>query len=184
MSSSKKVLFVLSSHGQFPNGHPTGWYLPEVILHSKQIRVVFNEYFNDFVQAAHPYYVLEPHFTIDFASLKGGKAPLDLSSVENFKNDQESQQFLADEKAKQGYENTKKLSDINANDYAAIVYVGGHGPCYDLPEDPTNIQLAQQFWEQGKIVSAVCHGPAAIGIQINFNRKLNVDLFLFYFSQC
>jgi hypothetical protein len=28
--STKKILFVLSSHAQFPNGHPTGWYLPEV----------------------------------------------------------------------------------------------------------------------------------------------------------
>jgi hypothetical protein len=28
--STKKILFVLTSHGQFPDGHPTGWYLPEV----------------------------------------------------------------------------------------------------------------------------------------------------------
>jgi hypothetical protein len=27
--STKKILFVLSSCDQFPNGHPTGWYLPE-----------------------------------------------------------------------------------------------------------------------------------------------------------
>jgi hypothetical protein len=27
--SREKILFVLTSHGQFPNGHPTGWYLPE-----------------------------------------------------------------------------------------------------------------------------------------------------------
>jgi putative intracellular protease/amidase len=32
-----------------------------------------------------------------------------------------------------------------------------------LPEDKTNIQLAENFWKQGKIVSAVCHGPAALG---------------------
>ncbi|CAF1303829.1 unnamed protein product [Adineta ricciae] len=139
--STKKILFILSSHGQFPNGHPTGWYLPE---------------------AAHPYYVLEPHFTIEWASPKGGKAPLDPSSVENFKDDAECKQFLADEKAKQGYENTKKLSEVNAKDYEAIVYVGGHGPMFDLPEDKTNIQLAEDFWKQGKIVSAVCHGPGAI----------------------
>jgi putative intracellular protease/amidase len=31
-----------------------------------------------------------------------------------------------------------------------------------LPEDKTNIKLAENFWKQGKIVSAVCHGPAAL----------------------
>jgi hypothetical protein len=35
---SKKILFVLTSHDQFGNGDPTGWYLPEVkifvFLHS------------------------------------------------------------------------------------------------------------------------------------------------------
>jgi len=139
--STKKILFVLSSNGQFLDGRPTGWYLPE---------------------AAHPYYVLEPHFTIEWASIKGGKAPLDPSSVESYKNDDESKQFLSDNKAKQGYENTKKLSDVNANDYLAILYVGGYGPCFDLPEDKTSIKLAEDFWKQGKIVSAVCHGPAAL----------------------
>lgn len=48
------------------------------------------------------------------------------------------------------------------NDYDAIFYVGGHGPVIDLATDPVNIQLASQFWQAGKIVSAVCHGPAAL----------------------
>jgi putative intracellular protease/amidase len=114
---------------------------------------------------------LEPHFTIEWASPKGGKAPLDPSSVENFKDDEESKQLLADNKAKQGYENTKKLSDINANDYVALLYVGGHGPCFDLAEDKTNIKLAEEFWKQGKVVSAVCHGPAALGLTYFIPRK-------------
>ncbi|CAF1096687.1 unnamed protein product [Rotaria magnacalcarata] len=141
MATKKKILFVLTSHDKFPNGHPTGWYLPE---------------------AAHPYYVLENHFTIEWASPNGGKAPLDPSSVENFKDDAECKQFLSDDKAKHGYENTQKLTDVNVNDYVALVYVGGHGPCFDLPEDKTNVKLAEEFWKQGKIISAVCHGPAAL----------------------
>ncbi|CAF2147523.1 unnamed protein product [Rotaria magnacalcarata] len=140
--TTQKILFVLTSHDIFPNGHPTGWCLPE---------------------AAHPYCVLENHFTIEWASPKGGHAPLDPSSVENFKDDVECKQFLSDNKAKQGYENTKKLTDINVNDYVALVYVGGHGPCFDLSEDKTSIKLAEEFWKQGKLVSAVCHGPAALG---------------------
>jgi putative intracellular protease/amidase len=88
---------------------------------------------------------------------------LDPSSVENFKDDAECTKFLADKKAKQGFENTKKLSEVNVNEYVAILYVGGHGPCFDLAVDQTNIKVAEEFWKQGKIVSAVCHGPAALG---------------------
>lgn len=116
-----------------------------------------------YLQAAHPYYVLEPYFTIEWASPKGGKAPLDPSSIENYKDDNECKQFLSDENAKKGYENTKTLVDSNANDYVGLVYVGGYGPCLDLPQDKDNIKLAEDFWKQGKIVSAICHGPAALG---------------------
>jgi putative intracellular protease/amidase len=56
-----------------------------------------------------------------------------------------------------------KLSDIDVDNYAALVYVGGHGPCFDLPTDSDNIRVAEEFWKKGKVVSAVCHGPAAIG---------------------
>lgn len=107
--------------------------------------------------------MLEPHFTIEFASPNGGKAPLDPSSVNDFKDDAESTKFLSDTKAKEGFENTKKLSDVNVDEYAAILYVGGHGPCFDLATDNTNIKVAEEFWKAGKIVSAVCHGPAALG---------------------
>ncbi|CAF5005928.1 unnamed protein product [Rotaria sp. Silwood1] len=41
--------------------------------------------------------------------------------------------------------------------------VGGHGSCFDLPEDEANIKLAEAIWNQGKILSAICHGPVALG---------------------
>ncbi len=100
----------------------------------------------------------------DLGSPKGGKAPLDPSSLEKYKDDNECKQLLSDEKAKEGYENTIKLSDCNANDYVALLFVGGYAPCFDLPHDKDNIKLAEEFWKQGKIVSAICHGPAALGL--------------------
>ncbi|KAF3918712.1 hypothetical protein AA313_de0208354 [Arthrobotrys entomopaga] len=33
---------------------------------------------------------------------------------------------------------------------------------FDLATDMTSIALAKEFYEKGKIVSAVCHGPAAL----------------------
>ena len=138
-----KVLFVLTSHNQLGNtGKPTGWYLPEF---------------------AHPYNVLEKAgVDITIASPKGGEAPLDPSSVEAFKNDEASQNFLKNKESL--WKNTHKLSDFagKAKDYSALFFVGGHGPMFDLATDPTSHKIVNEFWEAGKVVSAVCHGPAAI----------------------
>ena len=54
----------------------------------------------------------------------------------------------------------KKLADVDAKDYDAIFYVGGHGPAIDLASDPVNAKLASAFFQAGKITAAVCHGPA------------------------
>jgi len=135
-----RVLFVFTSAAKTLTGNPTGWYLPE---------------------AAHPYYVLAPHATIDFAAPAGPNPPVDPSSVETFKDD-ESVKFLNDETVKSKFANAKRLSEVSAKDYDAIFYVGGHGPVIDLATDPDNIKLASDFFQAGKVTSAVCHGPAAL----------------------
>jgi len=136
-----KVLFVLSSHKELGDtGKTTGWYLPEF---------------------AHPYYKLEGKADITVASPKGGEAPLDPSSVEMFKEDAESTKFLKEKEAL--WKNTEKLSSFigKADQFDGIFYVGGHGPMYDLAVDSESQQLIKEFYESGKVVSAVCHGPAA-----------------------
>ncbi|SJL01872.1 related to NonF protein, involved in nonactin biosynthesis [Armillaria ostoyae] len=134
------VLFVLTSADTNLVGGQTGYYLPE---------------------AAHPYYTLAPHVSIDFASPKGPNPPVDQGSVEAFKDD-ESVKFLSDETVKSKLAKAKQLSTVNVKDYDAILYVGGHGPVLDLPNDPANIKFASEFYQSGKIVGAVCHGPAAL----------------------
>ncbi|KAF2770345.1 class I glutamine amidotransferase-like protein [Teratosphaeria nubilosa] len=132
---------MLSSHEQLGNtGKTTGWYLPEF---------------------AHPYYKLEGKADITIASPKGGVAPLDPSSVEMFKEDAESAKFLKEKESL--WKNTEKLSNYlgKANHFDAVFYVGGHGPMFDLAVDPESQQLIREFYEAGKITSAVCHGPAA-----------------------
>ncbi|KAJ6509870.1 class I glutamine amidotransferase-like protein [Mycena vitilis] len=135
------ILFVLTSASKTLTGAQTGWYLPE---------------------AAHPYYVLSPHATIDFASPAGPNPPIDEGSVKMFESDAQCTQFLADETAKDKLAKAKKLTEVNVKDYDAVFYVGGHGPVLDLAVDPVNIKLASEFYQAGKITSAVCHGPAAL----------------------
>ncbi|KAJ7904461.1 class I glutamine amidotransferase-like protein [Mycena olivaceomarginata] len=135
------ILFVLTSASTTLTGAPTRYYLPE---------------------AAHPYYVLAPHATIEFASPKGPNPPLDPASVKAYESDDESVKFLSDETVKSKLAAAKKLSEVSSKDYDAIFYVGGHGPAIDLPIDADNIKLATEFYQAGKITSAVCHGPAAL----------------------
>ena len=68
--------------------------------------------------------------------------------------------FQADEKVLAKQVAVKSLTEVNANDYAAILFVGGHGPAIDLANDPDCARLVEAFWSGGKYVAAVCHGPA------------------------
>ncbi|KIW18086.1 hypothetical protein PV08_02373 [Exophiala spinifera] len=143
MSSSKpRVLFVLTSHSEMgTSGKTTGWYLPEF---------------------AHPYNKLKAVADITVASPAGGAAPVDQGSVDNWIKDEECRQFWENESAL--WKNTQVLSTLvgKAKDFAAIFYVGGHGPMYDLATNADSIQLIKEFFESGKIVSAICHGSAAL----------------------
>lgn len=136
-----KILFVLTSHNKLGNlDKPTGWYLPEL---------------------AHPYHVLRNKAEITVASPAGGEAPLDPSSVEAAKDDV-SVNFLNDNQ--QVWKNTQKLDSFigKAKEFDAIFYVGGHGPMFDLVDNPTSQQLIREFWEADKVVAAVCHAPAVL----------------------
>ncbi|KAK4150601.1 class I glutamine amidotransferase-like protein [Chaetomidium leptoderma] len=143
MSGSPKVLVVLTSHDKLGNtGKPTGWYLSEL---------------------AHPYAVLTAHnFHLTLASPSGGPAPLDPSSIDAASEDSTSQTFLAEQSAL--WASTAPLRSFlgRADDFAAVFFPGGHGPMFDLAGDATSQALIQEFVAKGKVVAAVCHGPAAL----------------------
>nr|GAT46294.1 predicted protein [Mycena chlorophos] len=125
------VLFIFTNAAATLTGSATGYYLPE---------------------AAHPYYVLAPHATIDFASPSGGDIPLDPSSAKNFAEDPECIKWLADDTVKAKFASAKKLSTVDVKAYDAIFYPGGHGPAIDLPTNEDNIAFAtkaRQFAPDG-----------------------------------
>ncbi len=139
----KKVLFVLTSHDQLGNtGEKTGFWIEEF---------------------AAPYYALKDQkIAITLASPKGGQPPIDPKSegddfqtpaTKRFNTDVETQRLLA---------NTLKLAEVNEADYDAIFYPGGHGPLWDLSEDPNSIMLIESFYKNNKPVAAVCHAPAVL----------------------
>ncbi|RRN63975.1 type 1 glutamine amidotransferase domain-containing protein [Caulobacter sp. 602-1] len=138
-----KILMVITSHDQLGDtGRKTGFWLEEF---------------------AAPYYVFkDAGAAVTLASPKGGQPPIDPKSDEpgnqtdamtRFKNDTATQQVLA---------NTDRLDTVSATDFDAVFYPGGHGPMWDLADDPVSIALISAFWEAGKPVAAVCHAPAVL----------------------
>jgi putative intracellular protease/amidase len=147
----KNVLFIVTSHTELgSSGKKTGSWLSEV---------------------AHPYNLLKKHYNVIFASPLGGPAPIDPKSIDS--KDVEVQAFLADNIAQQGFQNTKKLSEVINEEFDGLFYPGGHGPIFDLAKDPISQEICKKIWEQGKPVAALCHGPAAIA-----NVKLSNGTYL------
>jgi putative intracellular protease/amidase len=147
-----KILFVVTSHDKKgTTNQPTGYYLSEV---------------------SHPWEVLhEAGYEIEFVSPKGGKAPIDGFDL----NDQINEKFWSNKVYRDKIENTLKPSDINADDYVAIFYAGGHGAMWDFPENKEIAQIAKHIYENNGVVSAVCHGPAGlVNIKLS-NGKFLVD---------
>ncbi|WP_087006084.1 type 1 glutamine amidotransferase domain-containing protein [Rhizobium sullae] len=138
-----KILMVLTSHDELGNtGKPTGFWLEEF---------------------AAPYYVFkDAGATVTLASPKGGQPPIDPKSDEPGNQTDAMARFKSDPAAQKELANTARLSGIQAEDYDTVFYPGGHGPMWDLADDPTSIALIEAFHNSGKPVAAVCHAPAAL----------------------
>jgi len=58
------------------------------------------------------------------------------------------------------------LTEVNSKNYVAFYVPGGAGPMFDLTGHPEMKRLSLEFLADNKIISAVCHGPAAfVGIK-------------------
>jgi putative intracellular protease/amidase len=139
----KNILIVLTSHDQLGDtGKKTGFWLEEL---------------------AAPYYALkDAGITLTLASPKGGQPPLDPASAgEGFLTDA-TRRFEADAEAIAQLATTQKLSEVDAADFDAVFYPGGHGPLWDLVTDADSIRLIEAFWAGEKPVAAVCHAPAVL----------------------
>lgn len=138
-----KVLMVLTSHDQLGStGKKTGFWLEEL---------------------AAPYYVFkDAGAEIVLASPKGGQPPLDPKSNEpDFQTD-DTRRFDADPAAKAALASTKRLDTIKPEDFDTVFYPGGHGPLWDLAEDPHSMKLIEIMLGAGKPVALVCHAPGVL----------------------
>jgi putative intracellular protease/amidase len=135
---TNRILIATTSHAQKGDtGESTGAYIPEI---------------------SHPFDVFtRAGFAVEFASVKGGAVPL----YGHEDADASVRAFLEGPGAAALAASTPSAA-VDPTRYDAIFFAGGHGAMWDLPSDPGFRAVTAAIWAQGGVVSAVCHGPAAL----------------------
>lgn len=138
-----KILMVLTSHDQLGNtGRKTGFWLEE---------------------GAAPYFVFrDAGVELTLASPKGGQPPIDPKSDLPENQTPAMARFKKDEAAQKAFAHTVRLAEVRAQDFDTVFYPGGHGPMWDLAEDPVSIALLEAFYNSGKPIALVCHSPGVL----------------------
>ncbi|HEY1929244.1 MAG TPA: type 1 glutamine amidotransferase domain-containing protein [Caulobacteraceae bacterium] len=138
-----KILMVITSHDKLGNtGRKTGFWLEEF---------------------AAPYYNFkEAGAEIVLASPKGGQPPLDPKSNEPAFQTELTHRFDADPATQAALANTAPLHTVSQQGFDTVFYPGGHGPMWDLAEDPHSIRLIESFLAAGKPIALVCHAPGVL----------------------
>jgi putative intracellular protease/amidase len=140
--TNRKILMVLTSHDQLGNtGRKTGFWL----------------------EGAAPYFVFrDAALQVTLASPKGGQPPIDPKSDLPENQTSAMARFKKDEAAQKAFGHTARLANVKAEDFDTIFYSCGHGPMWDLAEDPVSIALLESFYNSGKPIALVCHSPGVL----------------------
>lgn len=131
----KQILMVVSNVCMAKNNHKTGVWLEEFAV---------------------PYQAfLEAGYEVTVASPTGDIAPVDPASEDLIKE-------VKWKNAKKALNDTQKLDTIDYMVYDALVLPGGHGPMFDLAKDETLGKIVNYFSSKGRLIAAICHGPAGL----------------------
>ncbi|ACI50732.1 ThiJ/PfpI domain protein [Gluconacetobacter diazotrophicus PA1 5] len=139
-----KILMIATSADRLgQGGHATGVWLEELTT---------------------PFYAFQDAGAeVTLASIAGGTVPIDTRSVKEVgQNEASVDRYLADPALRQTVAATPKFTAIDAAGFDAVFLPGGHGTMTDYPENLALAHLIEQFDRNGRIVSAVCHGPAGL----------------------
>lgn len=145
MDRTAKILIVVTNIDQYESvGFRTGLWLGELT------------HFWDAVE--------EQGFRCEIASPCGGWVPLDPQGLMLPEMGHSSRlggdvtSHYRDRKFMDRLNETLPLAKVSVADYDAVYLAGGHGTMWDF-RSPELGRLLARFYESGKIVSAVCHGP-------------------------
>lgn len=154
---NKKALIIVTNHSDFehPKAKPTGLWLSEL-----------THFYDEFEKEG---------IEMDIVSPKGGKIPIDMRSLGWMVLDKATKKRYEDSSFMSLLENTGSIYDINWEDYDIIYFAGGHGAMWDFASNEDLHTLTRKMYEGGKLVSAVCHGLAALQNVKLSNGKYLID---------
>lgn len=136
MEDTKRILMVTTSYGRIDDAHPTGLWFEE-----------FAVPFERFTAEG---------YLVTAASIKGGAVPIDPRS------EPQDKQALNVAGPREVLKHTQRLIEVDVSEYDAVFFPGGHGTMFDLPRSHEVTELVTRFMKEGRVVAAVCHGPAAL----------------------
>ena len=137
---TKRILLVVTNvdHYESDPSHPTGLWLSE-LTHAYDV----------FAAAGFEQTIVSP---------SGGKSPLEPRSLK-FPNYDKSAKAWHDDVARMALlEDTATPGQIDAADYDAIYFTGGHAVMFDFLGSEGLQRITREIFEHGGIVGAVCHG--------------------------
>ena len=158
--TAQRILIVVTNSSDYEKvGYRTGLWLSELT------------HFWDVAEAA--------GFDMDIASPLGGYVPIDpeslllpeliqMTGIKNAVN-----QRYEDRNFMNLLSHSLKISEVDVSRYQAIYLTGGHGVMFDFNQSDALAHTISQFYESGKLVSAVCHGLCGL-----LNVKLSTGDYL------
>src|SRR3569832_2786997 len=136
MDDTKRILMLTTSYGRIDDAHPTGLWFEE-----------FAVPFERFTAEG---------YLVPAASIKGGAVPIDPRSAPQDK------QALNVAGPHEVLKHTQRHIEVAVSEFDAVFFPGGHGTMFDLPRSHEVSELVTRFMKEGRVVAAVCHGPAAL----------------------
>ncbi|MDN5570207.1 MAG: type 1 glutamine amidotransferase domain-containing protein [Propionibacteriaceae bacterium] len=143
MASKARILALVTSADRYlKTGQRTGLWLGEL---------------------THVYDVLtKAGHRVDIVSVSGGTVPLDpMSLMPPVLKLGATDKRYEDPRFMALLDDTDAIDDVDPDDYDAIFLAGGHGAMFDFVDFGV-AELVAAFADEGKVVAAVCHGPAGL----------------------
>jgi putative intracellular protease/amidase len=119
-------------------------------------------------ELTHSYYEMsEKGYEVEVFSPAGGKCEADAMSDPRDPSGYSSSDlitlgFINSPKLAALVEDTKKVSEIDVNKFDAIVVAGGQAPMFTFEGATDLLKKFVEFYEAGKLTSALCHGVAIL----------------------
>jgi len=134
-----RILHVVTNVGHYEDAaHQTGLWLSE-LTHAWK---VFGE--RGYEQA--------------IVSPAGGRSPLEPRSLKFPNYDRTARTWHNSPDRMALLQTTLAPDEVDPAAYDAIYFTGGHAVMYDFPDSAGLQRITREIWEQGGVVSSVCHG--------------------------